>query len=265
MFDIGVNLTSSQLLPDLERVIERAFAAGIRGMAITGTSVEDSRKALEICRRYGGQFDGVLGATAGIHPHHADQWDEGTEAQLRELLEQPETLAVGETGLDFNRNYSSKENQLRAFDIQLNLAVETGLPLFLHERDAFNDQIRLLRKYRGHISQAVVHCFTGDAEQLNQYLQLDFYIGITGWVCDERRGQALAAAVNRIPLDRLLVETDAPWLLPRNMEPRPDSRRNEPAYLPWVIRKLAECYRLPQSLIAQQCWHNALNLFRLRS
>ncbi len=264
MFDIGVNLTSGQLAGDLDEVVAHAHGAGIRGMAITGTDLEDSRAALALCRQLPSHFPGLLCSTAGVHPHHAKSWSSQVQDEILALCADPQVRAVGETGLDYNRNFSPRERQLEAFAAQLDIAAQTGLPLFLHERDAFEDQIALLREFRAQISDAVVHCFTGTRDQLHAYLELDFYIGITGWVCDERRGVELATMVSDIPLSRLLVETDAPWLLPRNIVPLPSQRRNEPAYLVWVLRKLSECYGVPVEELAARTEQNALNFFRLK-
>ena len=263
MFDIGVNLTNSQLVEDVSGVLDRAGAAGVIGIAVTGTSVSDSRLAVELCNRYQPVFPGVLCATAGVHPHHASEWNEDARQQLLALAQEPAVRAIGETGLDFNRNFSTPAEQIEAFKAQLEIAAATGLPLFLHEREAFATQIGLLHDYRDHISGAVAHCFTGNREQLQAYLELDFYIGITGWVCDERRGQELASLVPQIPLERLLIETDAPWLLPRNIHPRPGKRINEPAFLGWISREVARLCNRNELEIRERTLQNALNFFQI--
>jgi TatD DNase family protein len=263
VFDIGVNLTSGQLLPDIAEVLQRATQAGVTGLAITGTSLSESQQAADLCVQYSNEFPGILCSTAGVHPHQASEWTREGAAQIRALAALPSTLAIGETGLDFNRNFSTPEAQKLAFSAQLEIAGETGLPLFLHERDAFDTQIGMLREHRKNFTTAVTHCFTGTRAQLDAYLDLDFYIGITGWVCDERRGKELAEIVKYIPLERLLIETDAPWLLPRNMHPKPENRRNEPAYLGWISRELALRYDLSELLIREQTFRNALDFFRI--
>lgn len=266
MIDIGVNLTHASFEPDLDTVLADAFAAGLDAMILTGTDPESSQASLALCQQFAASASrGQLYCTAGVHPHDADSWDALVAEQIRELLAHPLVVAVGETGLDFNRNFSSRENQIEAFEHQLELAAECGKPLFLHERDAWEEQSTILRRCRDEIGDAVVHCFTGSEEALLDYLDMDFYIGITGWVCDERRGLDLAKIVSEIPLERLLVETDAPFLLPRNMQPRPRTRRNEPAFLPWVIKKLAECYELSEFEIAARTRENARRLFRLQA
>jgi len=263
MFDIGVNLTSRQLVEDAADLLERAMAAGVTGIAITGTSASESAQAASLCGELQPTFPGVICCTAGVHPHHASEWTDQIKDQISELVKLPQVVAIGETGLDFNRNYSSPEDQLHAFEEQLKLAAQTGLPVFLHEREAFDEQIRLLRKYREHISGGVAHCFTGSREQLHAYLNLGLYIGITGWVCDERRGQELAELVQEIPLDKLLIETDAPWLLPRNIQPKPKSKINEPAYLGWVSREIAVRLNISELEVRDHTFRNSLALFRI--
>tara|TARA_A100001391_G_scaffold74115_3_gene47940 strand:- start:42 stop:857 length:816 start_codon:yes stop_codon:yes gene_type:complete len=235
--DIGVNLGDRQFRDDGEAVLDRARDAGVVLMLLTGTSVAESRQALTLCRDFP---DRGLLATAGVHPHNARQFDNDARAELAELLDQPEVAAAGEMGLDFNRDFSPRPDQEKAFESQLALAAEKGLPVFLHQRDAHARFLPILRVWRDRLPAAVVHCFTDERRALYDYLDLDCHIGITGWVCDERRGRGLAELVPDIPGDRLLVETDAPYLLPRDLpEPPPVKRRNEPCFLPWIGRRLA--------------------------
>ena len=182
---------------------------------------------------------GVLFATAGVHPHDASQWTGDSASQLRALLAEPEVRAVGECGLDFNRDFSPRPQQERALEEQLQLAVESAMPVFLHERDASERLVAILKPFRDRLSAAVVHCFTGDKRALYAYLDLDLHIGITGWICDERRGTHLHPLVRDIRADRLMLESDAPYLLPRSLRPKPKSGHNEPAYLPEVLREVA--------------------------
>lgn len=227
--DIGVNLTHDSFAQDRAQVIERARAAGVTHMVVTGADLASSHAALQLVRTHGS----VLSATAGVHPHHAAGLDAGELPQLRRLLAEPEIVAVGECGLDYFRNFSPRAAQLRAFEWQLELARECGKPLFLHQRDAHADFLAVLRA-SGAGLRGVAHCFTGGPEELEAYLELGLSIGITGWFCDERRGRHLADLVRSIPAGRLLLETDAPYLLPRTLRPPPSSRRNEPMYLPHI-------------------------------
>ena len=202
-------------------------------------------------------------ATAGVHPHHASQFTRDTVDELTRLTERPAVVAVGETGLDFFRNYSSPADQTQAFISQLDLAQAVGLPVFFHQRDAHDEFMAILEPVRANLVGGVAHCFTGDERELADYLALDLYVGITGWICDERRGHHLRELVRRIPLDRLLLETDAPYLLPRDLPKKPPGRRNEPALLPHILDVVAECIGLAPSELAQATTANAQRLFNL--
>jgi TatD DNase family protein len=235
LIDIGANLTHESFRHDFADVLARAAAQGVTRMMVTGASREGSEQALTLAHEHPGE----LWATAGVHPHHAIDYDESTDARLRELARLPEVRAVGETGLDYHRNYSPRDVQLRVFEQQLAIAAELGKPLFLHQRDAHADFLILLKRYRDRVPAAVVHCFTDTREALRDYLALDCHIGITGWICDERRGTHLREFVREIPADRLMLETDAPYLLPRTVRPQPSHRRNEPMYLRHICEEVA--------------------------
>lgn len=254
--DIGVNLTDSAFDSDREAIIQEAAAVGVTRLLITGTSVTESAQAVSLCQRYPGQ----LWCTAGVHPHNSKTFTAEVRTCLSDLLNSPEVVAVGETGLDFNRNLSTPAQQIWAFEQQLELASEAQLPLFLHERDAHQQQIEMLRRYRDSI-MGVVHCFTGNREALYNYLDLDLYIGITGWICDERRGRELLALVKEVPAERLLLETDAPYLLPRNLKPKPKSRRNLPTFLPHILNEVALARECDAQTLAQQTQLNSQRLF----
>ncbi|MDH5611744.1 MAG: TatD family hydrolase [Gammaproteobacteria bacterium] len=234
--DIGVNLTGHLFRDDLNEVLKRAMQAGIEEMIVTGTDVEHSRAAIELCQQHPQQ----LYATAGVHPHHADEYTSDTSRQLAELGKENCVLAMGECGLDYNRNFSTRENQRKAFDAQLELTTEIKKPAFLHQRDAHKDFVAMLKNIRPQLNNAVVHCFTGTSAEVNDYLELDMYVGITGWICDERRGRDLQQAVKEIPLDKVMLETDSPYLLPRDLAEKPvKKRRNEPCYLPHIAKIVA--------------------------
>jgi TatD DNase family protein len=238
LVDIGANLAHDSFDADLDAVLERAAAAGVSQIVVTGSSADSNLKAVELARRHRGR----LYTTAGLHPHHAADWNDALAEQIRGLAAQPEVVALGECGLDYFRNYASHEDQRRAFAAQLGLATQTGKPLFLHQRDAHADFHAMLREYRSRLGPVVVHCFTDTRAALEDCLALDCHIGITGWICDERRGAHLIDAVRIIPDQRLMIETDAPYLLPRTAPAtvlRASHRRNEPAYLTWTVRALA--------------------------
>ena len=238
LIDIGVNLTNSSFHDQQAAVVERAVQAGVAQMVLTGTSLDVSAEALEVCQRL--DEPGLrLFSTAGVHPHDARHWSADSERQLRDLLAQPRVKAVGECGLDFNRDFSPRPLQEKALEAQLALAAELGLPVFLHEREASERLLAILKAYRDQLPAAVVHCFTGERQALFAYLDLDLHIGITGWICDERRGTHLHPLVGNIPEGRLMLESDAPYLLPRSLRPKPKNGRNEPAFLPEVLREVA--------------------------
>jgi len=259
VIDIGVNLTNSRFAQDLEQVLARAHQVGINKILVTGTSIASSQQALSLCQ----QNTFPLFATAGIHPHDADHVSDNFIEDLTLLAHSPYVKAIGECGLDFNRNFSSPENQLNVFKAQILLAANLNMPLFLHQREAFNLWFTLLEPYFDQIPAMISHCFTGDKKQLLQCLDAGMYIGITGWLCDERRGKGLQEIVKYIPLDRLLIETDAPYLLPRNIRPKPKSSRNEPCYLPYIVKVLAEKTGYSEQEISQYSEQNAQRVFQL--
>ncbi len=235
LLDIGANLTHESFRPDLDAVLQRAQAHGVTRMLVTGASHASSVEAAALAHAH----PGVLYATAGVHPHHAADYDDATDMALRMLAGLPQVRAIGETGLDYNRELSPRDTQLQVFERQLLLASGLGMPVFLHQRDAHEDFIKVLRRYRDKLPGAVVHCFTDTGDALRDYLALDCHIGITGWICDERRGLHLRELVRKIPSNRLMIETDAPYLLPRSVRPQPRHRRNEPMYLKHICAEIA--------------------------
>lgn len=259
LIDIGLNLTSERFRKDRDAVLQAAVSAGVRRMILTGTNVRESRRALKLAQEH----PGTLFSTAGVHPHVAKDVESDWLEVLRELHAQPDVVAVGETGLDFNRDFSPRPVQERVFEQQLELACDSGLPVFIHQRDAHDRLYPILQSVRDHLSDAVVHCFTDNRRALWDYLDLDLHIGITGWVCDERRGRDLQALVPDIPADRLMVETDAPYLMPRDLDPKPEHNRNEPRFLPHIVQAIARLRgELPEQLAATTT-ANAERFFRL--
>jgi TatD DNase family protein len=258
LIDIGCNLTHDSFDPDRDAVIDRAAEAGVVQMVVTGASADGSRMACELAQSRPGQ----LFATAGVHPHWASLYDAETDALLRKLASREQVVAAGETGLDYFRNISSPREQREAFKAQLQIGIDTGLPLFLHLRDAHDDFHAILKSRRDKLSDVVVHCFTGIREELHDYLDLDCHIGITGWICDDRRGTHMKDFMIDIPADRLMIETDAPYLKPRNLRPRVKSNRNEPRWLPWILGTLAACRDEHPAALAAQTTENARRFFR---
>lgn len=255
--DIGLNLAHDSFEHDRDEVVAAAVAVGVRHMVITGSTLASTRAAVDIVRKAPEMFR----ATAGIHPHHARDFHDAGLHELRGLLAAPEVGAAGECGLDYFRNFSPHADQERVFRLQLELAAESAKPVFLHQRDAHDAFMAILRDYLPRLAGGVAHCFTGDERELRDYLSLGLSIGITGWICDERRGAHLREVVRLIPLDRLMLETDAPYLLPRDLEPRPKSRRNEPRYLPHVLETVAGCRGEDAATIAAATTRNALAFF----
>lgn len=257
LIDIGLNLTHDSFDGDRDAVLERADEAGVKYLLITGSCLASNQAAIDLVRRHPQR----MRATAGVHPHHAAEFPSTDSEALRQQLMQPEVLATGECGLDYFRNLSPKDDQLRVFRLLLELGVQVQKPLFLHQRDAHDDFVALLKEFMPRMAGGVAHCFTAGLEQAREYLDMGLYIGITGWLCDERRGQHLREVVQYLPLDRMLIETDAPYLLPRDLSPQPKSRRNEPMYLAHVLSVLAECRGESADVIAQATTANASKLF----
>ena len=259
LIDIGANLGHDSFDHDLPAVLQRARDAGVSQLVVTGASREGSPKALQLAR----QHPGVLFATAGVHPHHATEYTDECDAELRALHAHPEVVAVGECGLDYFRDLSPRPAQRRAFERQLQLGVDCGKPLFLHQRDAHSDFMAMMANFRDRLGAVVVHCFTGTRAELFDYLDRDWFVGITGWLCDERRGQHLRELVKEVPANRLLIETDAPYLLPRTVRPQPSHRRNEPMYLAHIVEELARDRGEDVAVTAAQTTANARAFFRL--
>lgn len=257
LLDIGLNLAHDSFDHDRDAVIQRAVEAGVTRMVITGSSLASTQVAIALVQQYPQR----MRCTAGVHPHHATDLDATQLQAFHELARRPEVVAVGECGLDYFRNFSPREAQLQAFEQQLALAALVRKPVFLHQRDAHEDFMKVMREHREQLTGGVAHCFTAGLEEARAYLDLGLYIGITGWICDERRGHHLREVVRHIPADRLLIETDAPYLLPRDLQPKPQSRRNEPMYLPHVLAAIAEARQEPAARLAEITTSNALRLF----
>jgi TatD DNase family protein len=259
LVDIGANLTHPSFRADLAQVLERARAAGVATIVVTGASVAESRQAVQLAEAH----PSMLYATAGVHPHHARECDARTLPALRELASHPRVVALGECGLDWNRNYSPHPDQEKWFVAQLELAIELQKPLFLHSRDAHPRFADILRAHRARLPRAVAHCFTGEKDELRAYLDLGLYIGITGWICDERRGRHLLTLIGDIPPDRLLIETDSPYLTPRDLRPQPKARRNEPAYLAHILGAAARALGAQPAALAEATSANSRRFFSI--
>lgn len=257
MIDIGANLTDKVFRSDLDGVLTRARQANIKHIIVTGTDLKHSQLAIDLCI----QNSGYLSCTAGIHPHNASSVKKESIQQLARIALDKCVVAIGETGLDYYRNFSPRSAQISAFESQLQLAVDLNRPAFIHDRDSNGELLDIVRNFRN--LRAVIHCFTGSPQLLRNYLDLGLYVGITGWICDERRGHELYHSVSLIPDDRILMETDSPYLLPRTITPRPRSRRNEPAFLGYVCNSIARARGQSVEYIEQITRENAMTLFEL--
>ena len=260
LVDIGANLCDSSFDLDRNQVIDRARHAGLEWIVVTGSDLDSSRAAIALAECY----PQLLRATVGIHPHNSASYHSSSSEEIIDLAGHSLVCALGETGLDFYRNLAPPRVQVAAFEAQLECAAQLQLPLFLHERDSCPRFLEILKVWRGRLDQVVVHCFTGSSATLRSYLDLDCHIGITGWITDRRRGAELRDLVALIPPQKLLVETDAPWLIPHNMPGQPAvKRRNEPAFLPWVVRAAAECTGVSERVLGEQTALNARKFFRI--
>ena len=259
MIDIGLNLSNPQFDADRDAVVQRARDAGVEALILTGTDLAESRAAADLAQRW----PGYAFSTAGVHPHDARHWDAASGDALRQLASLPQVVAIGECGLDFNRDFSPRPEQEAAFSAQLELAAELQLPVFMHCRDAHARFVALLEPWLPRLPAAVLHCFTGNGDELAECLALGLHIGITGWVCDERRGEELRTLVPRIPAGRLMIETDAPYLQPRDLSPKPKSRRNEPAFLAHIAATIADLRGEPVEQLLRHTRTTSRAFFRL--
>ena len=272
MIDICVNFLNGQLQADSEMVLSRAQEAGIEGLVLCSTDLAMVEANIEQCANSIATKKLQYRTTAGVHPHYASTWNQHSQAQLRKLANNPLVCAVGECGLDFNRNFSTQEEQIRAFQAQIEVAIEVNKPLFVHDRESQGQVLKMLTKTN--LTPTVIHCFTGSENDLRGYLEAGFFIGITGWICDDKRGEDLRAMVKQIPLDKLLVETDTPFLRPQNAPSDFASKhgiaakwkkRNEPALLAWVVEEIAKHRQESVELITQATSNNAKLLFGFTS
>ena len=257
--DIGSNLCHNSFDADRNAVLKRAADAGVEAIIVTGSCGDSVPAAISLA----GQHPDYLHATAGIHPHHADEVDAELLDKLATWGRANEVVAMGEMGLDFFRDIAPRPVQEKAFAEQLSVAAAIGKPLFLHQRDAHERFLPILLEQLDSFPAAVVHCFTGSESELLDYIEQGLYIGITGWICDDRRGKHLLDIVHHIPQDRLMVETDSPYLLPRTIKPKPASRRNEPMYLNHVVQTIAQATGRDTTAVAQSTADNARRFFGL--
>ena len=258
MIDIGANLTHEHFRHDVPQVLAEAKAAGLEHIIATGADIDSAEEARALAEAHAG-----LSFTAGIHPHQAGALDAPQQAALQRLWAHPRCVAVGEAGLDYKRMHQPKPAQRDCLVAQLALSRDLALPLFLHNREADADFIDILdREARGR--SMVVHCYTGGSATLRRLLDRGAMIGITGWLCDERRNHDLRAALDYLPIESTMIESDAPWLLPRSIEGFRRIRHNHPKLLGHVLAALARAKRMDIEDCAARLRANSIEFFGLR-
>jgi TatD DNase family protein len=261
--DIGINLTNRQFHNDIDDIIQNAIDADVSQMILTGTSLKNSEQSAQIAK----QYQGILYSTAGIHPHDAKSFDNQSIAKLKLLLQQKQVVAVGECGLDFDRDFSPRPAQEKCYKAQLELAIEAQKPLFLHERAAFSRFIAITKDYLPQLPKAVVHCFTGTLAEAKIYLDHGFYLGFTGAISDTNRFSHLKEVLQYVPLDRIMIETDAPFMLPKNVPKsalaKYHERRNEPAFLTYVAQSIASFRGISLHEVALATTENTKDFFKI--
>ena len=256
--DIACNFTNERFDKDLDEVINRAITNKITKFGLICSRLSDLDRLLEIYNQYSKD----MFFTIGVHPHHANEINDEYLKNLKEAVINNNPHAIGETGLDFFRNLSTYDEQIYAFEEQIKIAIDTNKPLFLHQRDSHDDFIKILREYSSDINKAVVHCFTGTQEQLEDYLELDCYIGVTGWICDEKRNVELRKTIKNIPLEKLMIETDCPYLIPKNLPNKPKNNRNEPINLNHIVNEIAVLMEIDIESLRKQTFKNTINYFK---
>lgn len=259
--DIGINLTNRQFQNDTDTIIQNALDNEVAQMILTGTSVQGSKTAATIAKEY----PSTLFSTAGIHPHDAKSFNNQSISELLKLVQLPHVIAVGECGLDFDRDFSPRDQQEKCYRAQLALAIEVQKPLFLHERAAFTRFMAVTKDYLPQLPKAVVHCFTGTLAEAKTYLNNGFYLGFTGAISDTKRFAHLEEVVKYVPLDKIMIETDAPFMLPKNV-PRINltqyrERRNEPAFLSYVAQSIASFKGITVETVALETTKNTKDFF----
>ncbi len=258
LIDIGANLTHPELKKKINVIVDNIKSANIKKVIITSSNIQDTKEALEIINKYPDLFY----TTVGFHPHNAKDYKPDNAVEIKDFLNNNKVLAIGECGLDFYRKYSSKEEQIFCFEQHLEIAKTIKKPIFLHERHAFKDFVNILNKHKDELFKYVVHCFTGTKEELKSYIDMGCYIGITGWITDANRGKHLHEIIKYIPEDRLMIETDSPYLIPHNINFKHDGI-NEPSYLTYVVETIAKCLNKDINYIKDRTFRNTKLFFNI--
>ena len=256
LFDTHCHLDDPAYSNDIHQIINRIKDADVAGVMVVGVNKKSAEKAVAMAELNKGFY-----ASLGIHPHDAKNCSEPTLKSIRNLAKSPKVRAWGEIGLDFNRMYSPKKDQEKWFVRQLEIADELNLPVIFHERDSKGRFIEILKAHYRKGKTGVVHCFSGNKTELEQYLDLGLYIGVTGILTIKGRGAKLRKLVPLIPVNRLVVETDAPYLTPAPEKNR--TKRNEPAFVKSVLLKLAEVIDQDPEKLAATIWENSCRLYNV--
>ena len=260
LFDIGANLLDSQLIKNFDSIVSKSIENNIRKIVITSSHINDTYEAKKLID----QHPDILYTTVGFHPHNAKDFSESHLEKMMELCKHEYVKAIGECGLDYKRNFSRKDDQIHCFIKHLELATLIDLPMFLHERDAYNDFVILLKDHIHLIEDVVVHCFTGNKKSLKSYLDLGCYIGITGWITDPKRGYHLHDLIKYIPSDKLMIETDSPYLMPFNY-PVSNKKYNEPSNLKYVLDAIASILKKDKNILAKEIYNNSCRFFNINN
>ena len=253
LIDSHAHLEMKEFNPDREEVIERARQAGVNYIVTVGTNLAQSRKALSLARQHENIY-----ATVGVHPHDVARADSETFDDLCEIARDPKVVAYGEIGLDFFRNISPREKQIEMFNLQLELAVQLKLPVIIHDRDAHEQTLRMVKA--SGVRRGVFHCFSGDYSMARQCIDLGFYISIPGVVTFDN-AKTIQDVAQRVPLSSLLLETDAPYLTPAPHR----GKRNEPSFIINTAKKVAQIKGLPWEEVADVTARNTMNLFGIEA
>jgi TatD DNase family protein len=254
LIDSHAHLEMPDFTKDLEAVIQRAKESGIEYIFTVGTEKKDWKRALEIANSHS-----TIYAILGIHPHNAKEIDGQTYPLLRELCRDKKVRALGEMGLDFFRNLSPRDAQLKRFREQIGLAKEIGLPIVVHDREAHQETLEILKSESAGECGGIIHCFSGDYEMAKVCTDMGFYISIPGTITFKNAG-SFREIVKKIPLESLLVETDAPFLTPEPFR----GKRNEPGYVRYTAQKMAEIKKIPFEKVAEVTTENALRVYGLK-
>lgn len=263
MYDCGVNLSNSQYIDYIDTLKQHSIEGGIKGWLVISNSEKEWNSNLSHCKKYSSS-DFTIKTTIGIHPHSAKEANNNSWKNLESILAKDNNIvAIGECGLDYNRMFSSKVVQIRVFIQQIEIAHKYKLPLYLHERDAHDDFYDILSTYKKKYPdlRGIVHCFTGNKTIMQKYLDLGFYIGITGWLCDNRRNEDLILAIKDLPLEKLILETDSPFLIPISYSKKYDTRRNQPDSISYVVDKISQITKIKKEDIIKMSIDNTKALF----